>query len=59
MSGFVKHLASSVQGAAVAGGRSMPFTSLTGGRGGGRGLRSFPIQLNLSPSVHRITRLSS
>ena len=25
----------------------------------GRGLHSFPIQLNLSSSVHRITRLSS
>ena len=27
--------------------------------GDGRGLHSFPIQLNLSSSVHRITRLSS
>ena len=25
----------------------------------GRGLRSFPIQLNLSSSVHRMARLSS
>ena len=30
-----------------------------GGGEGGRGLHSFPIQLNLSSSVHRITRLCS
>jgi hypothetical protein len=46
-------------GAVVAFGGAAPWNVVAAVRMLGRGLHSFPIQLNLSSSVHRITRLSS